>query len=293
MQINFRPVKYFWSFNLLYIILFALVIIAAGQFLVLTMKNERIEQLISENSSLKEKIGDVSEHIAQLNDSQDDIRLFQREIADALKAVNNLAAIKFINSTVKITDKKYSEKSKIKPILEPRAVLAQLDLSVDKSRFENSVLLTQALHLKNIFTKVPSLIPARGTTSSVFGFRKDPFDPKRITRHDGLDIVAPIGAPIYAPAEGVILQAGYHRDFGNRVEIKHPSGLISRFGHMKDLMVFKGQEVKRGQVIGSIGDTGKRCQGAHLHYEVQQGNKKLNPKHFMLSPPPKKDSLNI
>lgn len=264
-----------------------------GQFLVLTMKNERIEQLLSENSSLREKIGTVGDHIAQLNESQDDIRLFQREIADALKAVDNLAAIKFINSTVQLTDKKYSENSKIKPILEPRAALAQLDLSVDKSRFENSVLLTQALHIKNIFTKVPSLIPTRGTTSSGFGFRKDPFDPKKIARHDGLDIVAPIGAPIYAPAEGVIIQAGYHRDFGNRVEIKHPSGLISRFGHMKDLMVFKGQEIKRGQVIGSVGNTGKRCQGAHLHYEVQQGKKKLNPKHFMLSAPPKKEQLNI
>lgn len=289
MKISLRPAKFFGSLK--YIGLFVFTIIALGQFFILHVKNQRIEELIAENSSLKNKIGDVGSNIERLQESQNDIRLFQREIMEALKVIDNLTAIKFVNKLT-TTTKKPEEKPQYTLVLEPQVTLAQLDLTTDKSRIDNSVLLAKVLNVKNLVSAIPSMIPTWGGISSNFGTRKDPFTGLN-KRHDGVDIAGMLGAPIYAPAEGLVIQAGYHRDFGKRVEIKHPSGLVSRFAHLKDIMVFKGQKLERGQVIGSLGNTGKRCHGAHLHYEVEKNGVKIDPKHFMLATPPSKDDRNI
>ena len=87
--------------------------------------------------------------------------------------------------------------------------------------------------------------------------------------HEGLDFVAPYGAPVLAAAGGVVVSAGYHHEFGNMVEINHGGELITRYAHMATIMVTTGTMVRRGQQIGELGSTG-RSTGPHLHFEVRQ-----------------------
>ena len=119
--------------------------------------------------------------------------------------------------------------------------------------------------------------------SSGFGWRTDPhYKTKKF--HAGLDFSAPIGTPIYATGDGVIEKAIQRRyntkaGLGNFVKIKHGYGYQTLYGHMSKVVVRKGQKVKRGQIIGYVGNTGKST-AAHLHYEVVRNGKKVNPVDF-------------
>jgi len=126
----------------------------------------------------------------------------------------------------------------------------------------------------------PSILPARGWISSGFQYRTDPFTKKR-TWHNGIDISAPEGTPIYAPADGVITYRGYQGGFGNLLAISHGSGLKTRFGHLKKFNVSKGQRVRRGDLIGYVGSTG-RSTAPHLHYEVHQEDRAINPMKYII-----------
>ncbi len=111
--------------------------------------------------------------------------------------------------------------------------------------------------------------------SSPFGWRKNPMGPGR-DFHPGQDIAAKWGTPLYATASGVIVIAGWVRGYGNLVQIKNAFGLSTRFGHMSRIRVKVGERVSRGQRIGDMGSTG-RSTGPHVHYEVRQGDKPVNP----------------
>ena len=125
-------------------------------------------------------------------------------------------------------------------------------------------------------TKIPSLRPVEGGyLNSSFGYRKDPID--NIRRfHQGQDITIPIGTPIYAPADGVVKRAYYVGGFGNHVKIKHGSGYSTIFAHLSKFKVKYGQKVKRGDLIGLTGNTG-RTTAPHLHYEIHYYGTPQNP----------------
>lgn len=115
--------------------------------------------------------------------------------------------------------------------------------------------------------------------ASGFGSRIDPVY-KTIKFHAGLDFAAPQGTPIYATADGRVTTAGNTGNgFGNHVEINHGYGYETLYGHMVRVKVRSGQVVKRGEVIGWVGSTGKST-GPHLHYEVHKGGRPLDPIYF-------------
>jgi len=131
---------------------------------------------------------------------------------------------------------------------------------------------------------IPSEKPVRTTASlqSSFGVRSDPFN-GRAAMHAGIDLSGPIGTPIYATADGVVLRAGWNvGGYGNLVELDHGKGISTRFGHMSAILVAAGQHVVRGQQIGRMGSTG-RSTGSHLHYEVRIDGRPVNPIPFMKS----------
>ncbi|MFO7842724.1 MAG: M23 family metallopeptidase [Bacteroidales bacterium] len=112
--------------------------------------------------------------------------------------------------------------------------------------------------------------------SDYFGSRNDPFTGKR-TMHHGMDFTGPEGSHIFATGDGVVVDAGYSfYGYGNRVTIDHGYGYVTVYAHLKDINVKEGQEVTRGDVIGTLGNTG-RSTGAHLHYEVRLNNRPVNP----------------
>ncbi|MEY3920346.1 MAG: hypothetical protein RL634_107 [Bacteroidota bacterium] len=115
--------------------------------------------------------------------------------------------------------------------------------------------------------------------SSGFGYRIDPLY-KTVKFHPGLDFTAPQGTPVYATADGVIEIAGnLGNGYGNHIVIDHGYSYNTLYGHLYKIKVKRGQKVKRGEVIGYVGNTGKST-GPHLHYEVIKRNKHLDPIYF-------------
>lgn len=121
----------------------------------------------------------------------------------------------------------------------------------------------------------PSIWPAYGWLTDRFGKRRDPFTGEQ-AYHLGLDISADKGAPVFATAAGVVQSAGWHSDFGNLVVIGHDFGLLTRYAHLSRLAVKAGEQVRRGDIIGYVGATG-RATGTHLHYEVWANGRPINP----------------
>ncbi len=131
----------------------------------------------------------------------------------------------------------------------------------------------------------PSIWPAHGWLTSRMGSRQDP-----VTGgddfHAGLDIAGEKGQPIYATAAGRVSQAGYQGAYGNLVVVDHGFGLETKYGHLSSFTVKPGQDVKRGDIIGRLGATG-RATGYHLHYEVRANGRLLNPLQLLTQQKPR------
>ncbi len=134
---------------------------------------------------------------------------------------------------------------------------------------------------RELWASTPSIWPSQGWISSDFGYRTSPFTGKR-EFHKGLDISAPQGTPIYAPAKGVVNFAGRDGGYGLAVTVNHGSGITTRFAHLHSMAVKNGQKVTRGQLIAYVGNTG-RSTGPHLHYEVRLNGVPVNPMRYILN----------
>lgn len=129
---------------------------------------------------------------------------------------------------------------------------------------------------------IPSSRPVDNLSlTSSFGVREDPFNGHR-RAHKGIDIPGPVGTPIYATADGIVGRSQWVSGYGNLVELNHGNGIETRYGHMSKLIVQPNQRVRRGQVIGLMGSTG-RSTGSHLHYEVRIDGDAVNPLPFIQS----------
>jgi murein DD-endopeptidase MepM/ murein hydrolase activator NlpD len=133
---------------------------------------------------------------------------------------------------------------------------------------------------KSVLASTPSVWPVRGWVTSGYGWRISPFTGKR-QFHPGLDISTRWGTPIKAPAAGVVTFAGREGGYGLMVVINHGHGLVTRYAHMSKILVKPGQQVKRGDIIGKVGSTG-RSSGPHLHYEVLMAGVPTNPRYYIL-----------
>jgi murein DD-endopeptidase MepM/ murein hydrolase activator NlpD len=126
----------------------------------------------------------------------------------------------------------------------------------------------------------PSIMPVAGWVSSGFGVRADPFT-GREQMHWGLDISTNTGNPIVATADGIVLQVLTDKYLGKHIILSHGNGITTLYGHMSGFAIVAGQTVKRGDVIGYVGMTGKAV-GPHVHYEVHKDGKPVNPYNFIL-----------
>lgn len=138
---------------------------------------------------------------------------------------------------------------------------------------------------ESLMNATPSIWPVHGWLSAGYGMRADPFTGER-DFHPGLDISADRGTPIYATAAGRVEVAAPSGDYGNLVVIDHGFGLVTRYGHLSKFGVWHGREVKRGDIVGYVGATG-RATGPHLHYEVLANGKLINPLQLLTGRAPK------
>lgn len=128
-------------------------------------------------------------------------------------------------------------------------------------------------------TTLEFLMPVAGELSSPFGLRRFFNDLPR-NPHSGLDIAAPKGAPVQAPLDGVVIDTGDFFFNGNSIFIEHGQGLVTLYCHLDSIKVKKGQHVTQGDVIGTVGNTG-RATGPHLHWSISLNNARVDPSLFM------------
>jgi murein DD-endopeptidase MepM/ murein hydrolase activator NlpD len=129
-------------------------------------------------------------------------------------------------------------------------------------------------------TSIPSRNPLQSAAlTSGFGMRTHPVLGGR-RGHKGIDLASPIGTPIYAPADATVSRADWFSSYGLYVSLEHGGEIQTRYGHMSRLNVAAGQQVKKGDIIGYVGSTG-RSTGPHLHYEVRIAGRAVNPMPYM------------
>lgn len=222
-----------------------------------------------ENESFREATGELASQISSLQSAVDDIGVRARSDPEAERAIARLPArlrsraMGGVSLTPMLGDA-FSENAfgvmrDLLTVIERR--LASVRTDVDKR---------QAL-----VSATPSMWPIAGWISSGFGNRRDPFSGETAF-HPGLDISADHGAPVHAPADGVVESAAYNGNYGNLITLDHGFGLLTRYGHLSRYAVYVGQQIRRGDVIGYVGSTG-RSTSPHLHYEVFVNGQLTNP----------------
>lgn len=214
----------------------------------------------------------------------------------------------FVSQNVKIVENTKVKKLKRQPekvVYEKNDLQLQLDIDVNGQQCSEQLkeeLLTEQKQLKKEIKKQNKNSCKQGKTakpeshtqqtesmqkpitgtriSSPFGLRINPTNKNEVQGHNGLDIVSPEGTPIYSPADGKILEVGYDSKYGggNFVRILHDNGLTTGYAHLKSYTVGKRSKVKKGQLIGYVGNTGGHTTGAHLHLTVTTAdNEKVDP----------------
>jgi len=153
--------------------------------------------------------------------------------------------------------------------LQGRWIDQQLDL-VDQKIADTS----------DVLSSTPTMAPTLGVLTDGFGTRNDPITGRRAF-HRGLDISARRGTPVYAPADGVVVFAGRNGGLGKTIRISHGFGFTTIYGHLNEIKAQPGDEVHRGDEIGTVGNTG-RSTGSHLHYEVHADGKSVDPLYYIL-----------
>lgn len=174
----------------------------------------------------------------------------------------------FDNSKLLIATTKRLEILQKQLVVQSKSLDEIAGLSKEKEKFLASIPAIQPVDNKDL-TRI----------ASGFGWRNDPFT-KAKKFHNGIDFTAPTGTPIYASGDGVITRADdASSGYGKHIRIDHGYGYISLYAHLNDYKVKAGQRVKRGELIGTVGNTG-RSQAPHLHYEIIKDGEHINPIHF-------------
>src|SRR5262245_51717886 len=171
--------------------------------------------------------------------------------------------------------------------IDPRQAEPLIDSQIQTLKERSGVLQDSFRVLDTAFQKqalllssTPSIYPVRGLLGNGFGWRRDPFTGMR-DFHQGLDIVAPQGTRVVAPADGIVTRVGPAGGFGLSLFISHGYGVVTRYGHLSSTAVEVGQRVRRGETIATTGSTG-RSTGPHLHYEVMVHQKAVDPLVYIL-----------
>jgi murein DD-endopeptidase MepM/ murein hydrolase activator NlpD len=233
------------------------------------------ETLQLENDGYREATGELTEQISSLQNAlghlsdQAELDPATRRAIDQLPAlVRSRATGGGLGAAAVPAVRPTEEKSPESTFGILRDLLGSLEnrLASVKTRIESQQALVRA---------TPSSWPVVGWYTSAFGTRKDPFTGQP-DFHAGLDIAANRGTPVRATADGTVQTAAYQGNYGNAIVVQHGFGLSTRFGHLSGFAVRPGQQVKRGQVIGYVGSTG-RATSAHLHYEILIGGQPIDP----------------
>ena len=225
--------------------------------------NDAVKALEKQMKELEKRDNTVYRAIFEANPLPDSARAKELEEEKEIKKVQNMNNRELLNSIVSSLNN-----------LSSRVKAQTTSYSeIDKLVNNKELLLSHTPAIQPVSNKELSRL------ASGFGRRIDPIY-KTVKMHAGLDFAAPQGTPIYATADGTVTTAGNtNNGYGNHVVINHGYGYETLYGHMVKVKARPGQSVKRGEVIGWVGSTGKST-GPHCHYEVHKNGQKINPVYF-------------
>jgi murein DD-endopeptidase MepM/ murein hydrolase activator NlpD len=244
--------------------------------------NERLlgiqNELLKDNyRNLEEKVQDVEQKLGELEKRDNDV---YRSIFEA-NPIPDSARAKDLEEQIEIASiEKMKDKELVTSIV---STLNNLNSRIKVQTTSYAQIDKLLANKEQLLSHTPAIQPVSNKDlnriASGFGHRIDPIY-KTVKMHAGLDFAAPQGTPIYATADGVIKIAGnMGNGYGNHVVINHGYGYETLYGHMVRVKAHSGQTVKRGEVIGWVGSTGKST-GPHCHYEVHKYNQKIDPVYF-------------
>ncbi len=237
-----------------------------------------VKKLKAENTKQKEKIKMYEDLTKELQEKINSFKSYVEKL-NVFAGLQSPYALKEVGSGgVSRNDVGTILSSSIqKPTIENPEILRKTASEVEQNlKILDKFFEDQSLRL----SALPSIWPTRGYLSGFFGNRRDPFTGK-IDFHPGLDISTQLGNKVFATANGIVITAEYRKGYGNVVIIEHGFGFSTLYAHLAKIAVKEGQKVKRWDVIGYVGTTGKST-GPHLHYEVRRYNQSLNPLDFIL-----------
>lgn len=234
---------------------------------------EQKEELVNSYSKLESEINQIQDEIASLQVKDDNL---YRPILELEPLTSDVRTAGFggnpmANPLPFITDGEFitSVAQEIDKIKSQLKVQSDSYHSVIQKAIEKDKLLDCKPGIQPVSVKDFHRI------SDYFGWRRDPFHGTRRLHH-GIDLTGPRGCPVYSTGNGVVTEARYVKGYGKLVEINHGYNFKTRYAHLDKINVKKGEVIKRGEILGTLGNTG-RSTGPHLHYEVRYNNTPVNP----------------
>ena len=271
-----------------------LLMITAGIFfdyfnLKITFDKKEIEKTISNQSN------EILSQRKQIQEFANEINVLKSNLVRLNKFEKKIRIIANINNPSE-KDNLFGVGGSIPEDLDPKLPLAEKHNSLMREMHEQArelslasvsqekvfeSLINDLKRKRNLLSSTPSIWPAKGWLSSGFGYRISPFTGLR-EFHKGFDISSRKGTKVIATADGVVTFAGRNGLYGNMIKIDHGHGMMTRYGHLEKMLKKRGDAVKRGDVIGLMGNTG-RSTGPHVHYEVFLNGLPVNPKKYILN----------
>jgi len=240
----------------------------------------KLSQLEKENRYLESKL-------AELNSATSNLKVQMAELIEKEKKVRMIFGLPEVDAQIRglgVGGPMPSKLVNMSPEAE-RVNMTEFELEkllrqarFEKENFEN--IYSSLSERKKILDHTPSIKPTSGYLSCGFGMRIDPFTGRK-EPHQGIDLAADIGTPVYVTADGVVSHVGRDVGLGKLVRIDHLYGYTSVYAHLSRIAVKRGQYVKRGEMIGAVGNTGYST-GPHLHYEVHHQGSAQNPVRYFL-----------
>jgi murein DD-endopeptidase MepM/ murein hydrolase activator NlpD len=228
-----------------------------------SLLRERVNQLEMQMDELENRDNSVYRSIFEAEPIPDSARVKDMEAKNEVKLVQRMGETELVKSMTSQLNN-----LSLRLAYQDQSYVEIADMVKNKAKLINAIPSIQPVSNKNL-----------NRIGSGFGYRIDPVYKDR-RPHQGLDFTAPQGTPIYATADGTVKDVGFTTSgFGNRVVINHGYGYETLYGHMYRFKARVGQKVKRGEVIGYVGNTGKST-GPHCHYEVHRGGRPVDPIYY-------------
>jgi murein DD-endopeptidase MepM/ murein hydrolase activator NlpD len=222
--------------------------------------------LRGEADALRARYKNLEKQVSQTNQQLASLQLYAREVSIAYGIKQKLEGPSDISAEGKLVPT-FAESLEDYNFLRSASSLALA------SRF--------AVRMRMVST--PNLWPVEGRLMGSFGRRSDPFSGEGTEFHTGVDISAPAGTPVRATADGIVVSAGWSGGYGSLVVVDHGGGIQTYYAHLSHFYVQTGREVRRGELVGAVGSTG-RVTAPHLHYEVRIGGAPVNPYRYLKAP---------